>query len=341
MHLEGQMELVEQLKRSARQHKKQIIFGEGPDPRMVEAAATVVKEEVCGATILGPKEEILAEARKLNLNMSGVEIVDIKTSDKLDEFANELYETRKHKGMTLDEAKNLLMDADKGPLYFGSIMVKKGLADGMVTGACHSTGDVLRAAIHVVGTAPGVKVVSSSIVMVVPASSCGEDRIFAFSDPAFVPDPTFEQLADIAISSAATYKSLIGVEPVVGMLSFSTKGSAKHSSVEKVIKATNLAQEKAPNLLIDGELQADAAIVAKVGAKKAPGSKVAGKANVLVFPDLNAGNIGYKLVQRLGGADAFGPITQGLAAPINDLSRGCSANDIVVLAAITALQAQG
>jgi len=335
------MDLVEKLTRSARQVKKRIVLGEGPDPRMVEAAANLVNEDICAVTILGPEEEIIAEARKLNLNFTGVEVLDFQKSDKLDDFANELYEIRKAKGMTIEEAKALMTDDDLGCLYFGSMMVKKGLADGMVTGACHSTGSVLRSAIHVVGTTPGVRVVSSSMIMVVPAASCGEDKILAFSDPAFVPAPTEEQLADIAISSAKTYKALIGVEPVVAMLSFSTKGSAKHSTVEKVINATKLAQEKAPGLAIDGELQADAAIVAKVGEKKAPGSKVAGHANVLVFPDLNAGNIGYKLVQRLGGADAFGPITQGLAAPINDLSRGCSAKDIVVLAAITALQAQG
>ena len=335
------MDLVGQLKMRARKKKMHIVLGEGPDPRMVLAAATLVKEDVCSVTILGPKEAILAEARKQNLNFSGVEIVDFAKSEKLDDFARELHELRKAKGMTLEEAKALMTDGDLGTLYFGSMMVKKGLADGMVTGACHSTGSVLRAAIQVVGTRPGVKVVSSTMIMVVPASSCGEDRILAFSDPAFVPAPTEDQLADIAISSASTYKALIGVEPIVAMLSFSTKGSATHSTVEKVINATKLAQEKAPNLAIDGELQADAAIVPKVGQSKAPGSKVAGHANVLVFPDLNSGNIAYKLVQRLGGAEAFGPIAQGLAAPINDLSRGCSANDIVVMAAITSLQAQG
>ncbi|RLC45628.1 MAG: phosphate acetyltransferase [Candidatus Coatesbacteria bacterium] len=334
------MDLVEQLKRRARARKMQIILGEGPDPRMVEAAATLVKEEICGVTILGPKDEILAEARKQNLNFSGVEIFDFMKSDKLDDFAGSLCEIRKAKGMTPDEAKRLMTDDDVGCLYFGAMMVKKGMADGMVTGACHSTGNVLRAAIHVVGTRSGCKVVSSSMIMVVPKSSCGEDKILIFSDPAFVPAPTAEQLADIAISSASTYKALIGVEPVVAMLSFSTKGSAKHPTVDKVIEATKIAQEKAPHLAIDGELQADAAIVEKVAAKKAPGSKVAGHANVLVFPDLNAANISYKLVQRLGGADAFGPIAQGLGAPVNDLSRGCSANDIVVLAAITSLQAQ-
>lgn len=335
------MDFVEQLKRRARQKKMQIILGEGPDPRMVEAAATLVKEEICGATILGPEEEILAEARKQNLNFSGVEIADATKGGKVDEFAREFAEMRKAKGMTFEKAKETMLDAEVGPLYFGAMMVKKGLAHGLVTGACHTTGDVLRAAIQVIGTAPGCKVVSSSILMVVPASSCGEDKIIAFADPAFVPEPTEDQLADIAISSANTYKSLIGVEPVVAMLSFSTKGSASHRLIDKVIKATKIAQEKAPDLAVDGELQGDAALVAKVGQKKAPGSKVAGHANVLVFPDLNAANISYKLVQRLGGADAFGPIAQGLGGPVNDLSRGCSANDIVVLAAITALQAQG
>lgn len=332
--------MVEQLKRRARTKKMQIVLGEGPDPRMVEASAALVKEEICGVAILGPEEEILAEARKQNLNFSGVEILDFMKSDKLADFGNTLYEMRKAKGMTLDEARGLMTDDELGCLYFGAMMVKKGLADGMVTGACHSTGSVLRAAIHVVGTRAGCKVVSSSMIMVVPASSCGEDKILIFSDPAFVPAPTTEQLADIAVSSANTYKALIGVEPVVAMLSFSTKGSAKHPAVDKVIEATKLAQEKAPDLAIEGELQADAAIVEKVGAKKAPGSKLAGHANVLVFPDLNSANISYKLVQRLGGAEAFGPIAQGLGAPVNDLSRGCSANDIVVLAAITSLQAQ-
>ena len=266
------MDLVEQLKMRARTKKTHVVLGEGPDPRMVEAAATLVNEEICGVTILGPKDEILAEARKQNLNFSGVEILDFQKSDKLADFSNALYELRKHKHMTLEQATEFMGGDELGSLYFGAMMIKKGLADGMVTGACHSTGNVLRAGIHVVGTSPGVRVVSSSMIMVVPKASAGEDKIFIFSDPAFVPDPTEEQLADIAISSASTYKALIGVEPVVAMLSFSTKGSATHSTVDKVIAATKIAQEKAPDLAVDGELQADAAIVEKVGAKKAPGS---------------------------------------------------------------------
>jgi phosphate acetyltransferase len=268
--------------------------------------------------------------------MGGVNIVDHINDKRFEPFADEFVEIRKAKGMTKDQA----VEAMKNPLFFGAMLVRKGEVDGMVAGSINTTGDVIRSGLQVVGLAEGVGIVSGCFIMVTTANKYMDEKIVIFADSAVVPNPDAEQLADIAIVSAKTYKSLIGVEPKVAMLSFSTKGSADHPLLDKVLKATEIAKEKAPDLPLDGELQGDAALVPEIAKKKAPGSPVVGDANVLVFPDLNAGNIAYKLVQRLGGADAFGPVVQGFSKPINDLSRGCSAEDIVIMGAVTALQTQ-
>lgn len=278
--------------------------------------------------LVGDEAKIKAHAAELGVSVDGATFYDPQNYDKFEEFAQAYYEKRKHKGMTIDEAKKVMVE----PTYFGAMLVDKGMADGCLSGADTSTGGVMRAALHIIGTAEGVKTVSSDFIMITP----DESKIWSFADCAVMPDPTAEQLADIAISTADTHKKVVGEEPRVAMLSFSTKGSAKHPAAQKVIDATNIVKEKRPDIMIDGELQADAAIVAGVGAKKAPGSAVAGQANVLVFPDLSAGNIGYKLVQRIAGCEAVGPIIQGLAKPLNDLSRGCSVDDIVNVSAILA-----
>jgi phosphate acetyltransferase len=267
-------------------------------------------------------------AAELGVSIDDADFYNPATYEKFDEFVQTYYEKRKHKGMTMETAKEVMAD----PTYFGAMLVEKGMADGCLSGADTSTGNVMKAAFHIIGTAKGVKTVSSDIIMITP----DESKIWSFADCAVMPDPTAEQLADIAISTADTHKKVLGEEPRVAMLSFSTKGSAKHVKAQKVIDATNIVKEKRPDIQIDGELQADAAIVEAVGAKKAPGSNVAGKANVLVFPDLGAANIGYKLVQRIAGCEAVGPIIQGLAKPLNDLSRGCSVDDIVNVSAILA-----
>ena len=285
--------------------------------------------------LVGSKEEI--EKNKGTYDISGAAIVDPATDARTEGYIAKLVELRQKKGMTPEQAKELLLN---NSLYDGVMMVKMGDADGMVSGACHSTADTLRPCLQILKTKPGTKLVSAFFLMVVPDCDMGADGTFVFADAGLEQNPDPEKLANIAISSADSFKLLVGKEPVVAMLSHSTKGSAKHADVDKVVEATKIAQGLAPELALDGELQLDAAIVPEVGASKAPGSKVAGHANVLVFPDLDAGNIGYKLVQRLGKAEAYGPLTQGIAAPVNDLSRGCSAEDIVGVVAITAVQAQ-
>ncbi|CRZ33777.1 phosphate acetyltransferase [Herbinix hemicellulosilytica] len=329
------MGFIDDIKLRAKQNKKSIVLPETWDRRTLEAANTVLAEGIADIVLIGNEEEIKKRAEGLDL--SKALFVDPLDTEKLDSYVELLVELRKNKGMTPETARELLTQK---PLYFGVTMVKAGDADGMVAGAVHSTADVLRAALQVIKTAPGTKMVSSFFVMVVPNCEYGADGTFIFSDCGLVQNPSAEELAEIAASSAKSFELLVNKEPMVAMLSHSSKGSASHPDVDKVVEATRIAKELYPNINLDGELQLDAAIVPSVGASKAPGSNVAGKANVLIFPDLDAGNIGYKLVERLAKAEAYGPITQGLARPVNDLSRGCSADDIVGVVAITAVQAQ-
>ena len=316
----------------AKQDKQTIVLPEGNDERTLAAAEQILKLGVADLVILGQRETIDGYL----YDLEGARIVDPRTAEMREDMASQLYELRKAKGMTPDQALELMGDE----LYFGVMMVKSGRADGMVAGACHSTGDVLRPCLQILKTAPGVALVSSFFVMVVPDCDYGQQGTFIFSDCGLEVQPTKENLAHIAVNSARSWQRLLGTEPKVAMLSHSTYGSAKNDDANKVVEAAAIARELAPELAIDGDLQLDAAIVESVASSKAPGSEVAGAANVLVFPDLDAGNIGYKLVQRLAKAEAYGPITQGIAAPVNDLSRGCTADDIVGVIAITCVQAQ-
>lgn len=330
------MSFVQDIMARAKQEIKTIVLPEAADIRTLKAADIILKEGFCKIVLVGNKEEILNLAKENNLDISKAEILEPKTSECYEEFANAFYELRKHKGVTLEEAKNLMLD----PVFFGMMMVKQEKADGLVSGAAHSTADTLRPALQILKTAPGTKLVSTFAVMVVPNCEFGEDGVFIFSDCGLNQNPNSEQLSEIALSTAKSYKQIIGKEPKVAMLSYSTKGSAKAEEVDKVRIAAELAKQKAPELSIDGELQFDAAIVPNVAKLKAPESDVAGTANTIIFPDLQAGNIGYKLVERLAKAEAYGPICQGMAKPVNDLSRGCKAEDIVGVVAITCVQAQ-
>ncbi len=329
------MSFIDDIKERARSNKKTIVLPETTDIRTIIAAHKVLREDIANVILVGDKERILQVAGGLDL--SGATFVDPFNCEKIDEYASLLANIRKSKGMTFEEAKTILLS---NVLYFGCIMVKAGDADGMVAGAINSSANVLRASLQVLKTAPGTKLVSAFFVVVVPDCDMGADGTFVFSDAGLNQNPNPEELAAIAESSAKSFELLVGKEPIVAMLSHSTKGSAKHADVDKVVEATRIAKENNPTLKIDGELQSDAAIVPEVAASKAPSSSVAGKANVLVFPDLDAANIGYKLVQRLAKAEAYGPVTQGIAKPVNDLSRGCIADDIVGVVAITAVQAQ-
>lgn len=331
------MSVMDKITEKAKSDPKYILLPEGAEERTVQAAELIKKQGIAKIALLGRKDEIEAAAQKLSVSLDGVELIDPLTSPDLPEFTEKFYEMRKDKGVTPEKAAETMKDT----LFFAAMMIKVGKADGMVAGAINTTGNTLRPALQIIKTAPGISTVSSCFVMEVPNKALGADGVLLFGDCAINPEPTAEQLAAIAVASANTARALAGIEPAVAMLSFSTKGSAKHELVDKVQQATALARQLAPNLNLDGELQLDAAIVPKVAALKAPGSPVAGKANVLIFPDLQSGNIGYKLVQRFAGAEAIGPVSQGFAAPVNDLSRGCSVQDIVSVVAITAVQAQG
>ena len=332
------MELIDRIKQNAKKYNKRIVLPEGTEERNLKAADVVLAEGLAHIILIGDPAEIKSQAEKFGLkNISKAEIINPVSHSKKEQYIDLMVEIRKSKGLTKEDAAKLIED----PLYLGVMMIKNGDADGEVSGAVHATGDVLRPAFQYIKTAPGISVVSGALVMVLPDKSFGEDGIMVFADCAVHPDPTDRELAEIAVSSAQTTRAICGFEPKIAMLCFSTKGSAKHPLVDKVASATKIAKEMAPDLNIDGELQADAALIESIGKSKSPGSPVAGKANVLIFPDLNSGNIGYKLVQRLGGAEAIGPILQGIAAPINDLSRGCSVDDIINVIAITANQAAG
>ena len=330
------MELIEQLVARAKANKQRIVLPEGTEERTLKAANQILTDEVADLILLGNVEEIETLAKKWGLgNIHRATIIDPATSEKAEEYAQMLCELRKKKGMTIEEARKKVLD----PLYYGCMIIKSGDADGQLAGARNTTGDVLRPALQIIKTSPGITCVSGAMLLLTHAPECGDNGVLVMGDVAVTPVPDANQLAQIAVCTARTAKAVAGIEPRVAMLSFSTKGSAKHEVVDKVVEAFNIAKEMDPSLLIDGELQADAALVPYVGNSKAPGSPIAGKANVLVVPSLEVGNIGYKLVQRLGHATAVGPILQGIARPVNDLSRGCSIDDVYKMIAITANQA--
>ena len=330
------MSFVETMKEKARQNIKTILLPESEDIRVIQAAADVEKEGFAKAVLIGNEENVKKLALDNNIDVSKVTIIDPLKSEKFEEYSNKFYELRKAKGMTPEKAKETM----KEPIYFGTMMVKVGDADGIVSGACHPTAHTLRPALQILKTAPGTKLASAFFLMVTKCPEYGENGVLIFADSGMNEYPDADGLSEIAISSAKSFKQLVGKEPRVAMLSYSTYGSASSPLTEKVIEATRILKEKAPDLICDGELQLDAAIIPEVAERKAPGSPVAGRANVLIFPDLDAGNIGYKLVQRFGRAEAYGPLCQGIAKAVNDLSRGCSSDDIVGVVAITSVQAQ-
>ena len=331
------MNIIDQIVARAKANKQRIGLPESLEERTITAADKALADDIADIILIGNEGEIKALAAKLGLkNIDKATIIDPATSAKTEEYANLLFELRKSKGMTIEDARKKVLD----PLYFGCLIIKSGDADGQISGALSTTGDTLRPALQIIKCAPGISCVSGAMLLITNAKEYGEDGVLVMGDVAVTPMPDANQLAQIAVCTAQTAKSVAGIaDPRVAMLSFSTKGSAKHEVVDKVVEATKLAKELDPTLKVDGELQADAALVPSVGQKKAPGSDIAGKANVLVAPCLEVGNIGYKLVQRLGGADAIGPILQGIARPVNDLSRGCSVDDIYKMVAITACQA--
>jgi len=331
------MDLLQSIKENAKKNKKRIVLPEGFEERTLKAADICIKEDLAEIIIIGNPQEIDRDAKKFGLNLSKATIIDPLNHPKKEKYADLMVELRKNKGLTKQEAMKLVEDR----LYLATIMIKSGDADGEVAGAANATGDVLRPAFQFVKTLPGISVVSGAFLMILKDKKFGEDGLMVFADCAVHPNPTARELAEIAVATGKTTRAIAKIEPRIAMLSFSTKGSAKHEMVDKVVEATRIAREMAPDMKIDGELQADAAIIEAIGKSKAPGSEIAGKANVLVFPTLESGNIAYKLVQRLAHAEAVGPVLQGMAAPINDLSRGCSVDDIVNLVAITVNQAAG
>ncbi len=332
------MSFIDEVKQRAKKQIKTIVLPEAEDIRILKATEQVLKEQYANIVLVGNQEKIEKKAEEENINIIGASIVDPGTSEKFEEYSNLLYELRKHKGMTIEKARELVKD----PVYYGMLMVKdeNTKADGLVSGAAHSTSDTLRPALQILKTAPGTKLVSAFFVMVVPDCKYGENGTFIFADSGLNENPDAESLSEIAISSSKSFKQLVEKEPKVAMLSYSTHGSAKSELTEKVIEATKLVKEKENNILVDGELQLDAAIVPEIAEFKAPDSPLKGMANVLVFPTLDTGNIGYKLVQRLAKAEAYGPLCQGISKPVNDLSRGCSSEDVAGVVAITAVQAQ-
>lgn len=329
------MSFIDDIKNRAKKSIKTIILTESEDVRVLEAASKVTKEGFAKVILIGNQDETNKLASDNNIDITGIQIIDPVTSNKYDEYVERFYELRKAKGITIEDAKKIIKDN----MYFGTMMVKSGDADGLVSGACHSTANTLRPALQILKTAPGTKLVSAFFLMNVPDCKYGEDGIFVFGDCGLVENPNSDELSEIAISSSKSFKQLTNKEPKVAMLSYSTYGSAHSELTEKVVEATKLLKEKMPNLICDGELQLDAAIIPEISASKAKGSPIDGKANTLIFPSLDAGNIGYKLVQRLAKAEAYGPLCQGIARPVNDLSRGCSSEDIVGVVAITAVQA--
>lgn len=329
------MPLMDDIRRKAKRYNKHILLPEGLDERSQRAAAEAVCEGIARVTLLGGRDEIYEAAKEREINLTGVSVVEPGREDRFRAYVEEYCSLREKKGMTMDEAAETM----RNPMFYAAMMIKEGEADGLIAGANTATADVLRPGLQIVKTLPGVSTVSACYIMSLKKKDMGADGLMLFADCSVTPEPTAEQLADIAVSTALTARKLCGIEPNVAMLSFSTKGSASHGMVDKMAKATALAQKMAPDVNIDGELQADAAIVEKVGKLKCPGSTVAGKANVLIFPDLAAANIAYKLVQRITDAEALGPISQGFRKPFNDLSRGCSAEDVLNLIAITAVQA--
>ena len=330
------MNFIDTIKERAKKDIKTIVLPETEDIRTLQATEKVLKEGFANIVLIGNVEKTKELANKNQISIEGAKIIDPSKSEKYDEYVNKFFELRQKKGVSIEKAKETMLNN----VYFGMMMVKCGDADGLVSGAAHSTADTLRPALQILKTAEGTKLVSAFFLMVVPNCEYGENGTFIFSDAGLNANPTSDELSEIAISSAKSFRQLVEKEPNVAMLSYSTYGRAKSDLIDKVVNATELVKEKEPSLQVDGELQLDAAIVKEIGEKKAPGSTVAGHANTLIFPDLNAGNIGYKLVQRLAKAEAYGPLCQGIAKPVNDLSRGCSSDDIVGVVAITSVQAQ-